>query len=48
MVTDNRVHHCNWPDHVTANEKKKMEKVCALFISKVHLYKSRVIMLHYW
>ena len=36
LVTDNIVHHCNWPDRVKANEKKKM-KLCTLFISNQKL-----------
>ena len=36
--TDNKAHPYDWPDRVTANEKKKMKKkLCTLFISKVQV-----------
>ena len=46
LVTDNRAQPSNWPDHVKANDKKKMEKLCTLFISKVQVYKPKAIMHH--
>jgi len=35
MVTDNTVYPCDWPDCVTAKEKKK--NICTLFISMVQV-----------
>ena len=33
LVTDNIVNPCYWSDRVTANEKKKMKKLCTVSIS---------------
>ena len=30
-------HPCDWPDRVTANEKKKMKKLCTLHISNAQV-----------
>ena len=33
LMTDSIVHSYYWPDPVTANEKKKMQKLCTMFIT---------------